>query len=141
MDIMSVLGSKAVIFAIGMFSGVIIKQVHSFICGKLLDMGAAKLDSYIDKAFEAGDDIDDELMLAFCIWAEKKWSVAFPDGGKGEEKYAAVASRVIALIAPKLPIYLQPLLKVDNAKLKEIIEKYVARMKEILKNKISERKA
>jgi len=87
------------------------------------------LEKQIAKVFEAGDDIDDELVLALCHWAEKKIAKEFPEGGPlGKQKYQLVAGKLISL----LPVQWRILVSPKSEKLAKVIEANVLKMKEIL---------
>lgn len=95
---------------------------------KLPDIMSKWLADKIDKALDAGDDIDDELVLQLCYWAERKLEREFPNGAAGELKYKMVADKFISL----LPLTVRPFVSGKNKKIAEVIEANVERLKEDL---------
>ena len=96
---------------------------------KLPDILSSWLSDKIDKVLDAGDDIDDELVLQLCYWAERKIEREFPNGQGGKLKYALVADKFIAL----LPLTIRPFLSGKNEKIAAVIEANVERLKADLK--------
>ena len=76
-----------------------------------------------------------------CIWAEKKVQQQFPgEQGLGADKYSMVAYQLIQKIKPGMPWFIKPFIKPDQKKIKEVIEKNVSKMEEILAKKAQEHK-
>jgi hypothetical protein len=98
---------------------------------KLPDIMSKWLAEQIDKALSAGDDIDDDIVLDLCYWAERKIEREFPNGQGGKLKYALVADKFIAM----LPITVRPFVSGKNEKIAEVIEANVERLKADLKNR------
>ena len=95
---------------------------------KLPDIMSKWLSDKIDKALSAGDDIDDDLVLHICEWAERKIAREFPNGQSGKLKYKMVADKLIAM----LPLSIRPFVSSKNEKIAEVIEANVERLKEEL---------
>ena len=96
---------------------------------KLPGIWGSWLEKQIVKIFDAGDDIDDELVLAICHWAEKKIAKEFPEGKElGQQKYKMVADKLISL----LPLHWRILVNAKSETLAKVIEANVVKMKEIL---------
>ena len=98
---------------------------------KLPDIIAAWVSAQIDKALSAGDDIDDELVIALCRWAEKKAEKEFPNGDAGEKKYQMVAAKLVAM----LPLSVRPFVSANTARIAEVIEVNVERLQKELAEK------
>ena len=96
---------------------------------KLPDILSSWLSDKIDKVLDAGDDIDDELVLQLCYWAERKIEREFPNMAAGSLKYQMVAEKLIAL----LPISVRPFVSGKNEKIAAVIEANVERLKADLK--------
>lgn len=111
----------------------------SFAVTLLLWFGAKKLpnilsnwlSAQIDKVLSAGDDIDDELVLQLCYWAERKLDRDFPNLKAGPVKYLMVADKLISL----LPISIRPFVSARNKKIAEVIELNVERLKDELRDR------
>lgn len=119
----------------GLVSGLVLKSIYSYTKEKLPNMIHDRLGANIDKAFYAGDDIDDMWMLNNLIWAQMKFEKV---DDAATLKYAAVAEIVVAKLKPMLPIWLRPFLNVNNARVKEIIDASVTSMKATSNEKIAQ---
>ncbi len=95
---------------------------------KLPDMMAGWVDAQIVKALSSGDDIDDELVLALCRWAEKKIALEFPCGGMGKMKYQLVAQKLISF----LPLSVRVFASKNSDKIASLIEANVERLQKEL---------
>lgn len=122
-------------------SAIVSKYAYDYLSDKLPTVWANLLSSYIDKAFYAGDDIDDKLMVALCLWAEEKIERKFPNQKMGAEKYALVAAEFLNKIKANVPAIIAPFIDINNEKIKEVIEKNVIKMKELLAQKAEENKS
>lgn len=140
MNIIELLQNKLFVFSAGVASAIVLKKVYNIMVVTIPDKVSEQLGIYIDKAFEAGDDIDDKWLLATVEWAESKLAIEFPNGGGGADKYALVASMLLEKLSPMLPIYIRPFLKIDNEKIKEMIENTVLKMKSKLAEKADAQK-
>ncbi len=112
------------LWALGLAAGAAVTAGLAWLKAKLPDMLAGYVDARIDDALAAGDDIDDELVLALCHWAERKAEREFPAGTAGAQKYALVADRLISF----LPITLRPFVSPKSAALAAVIEANVERL-------------
>lgn len=112
-------------WAIGVVAGIAVGAGLAWAKKKLPDLLGGYVSRRIDDALAVGDDIDDELVLALCRWAEKKAEREFPAGAAGAQKYQMVADKLIAM----LPLSVRPFASVRSAKIAEVIEVNVARLK------------
>lgn len=111
--------------AAGIGGGLVLLGVMWYAKKRLPNLMSKWLTDKIDKALDAGDDIDDELVLQICYWAERKMERAFPNGKAGELKYKMVADKLIAL----MPLSVRPFISGKNQKISEVIEANVERLK------------
>jgi hypothetical protein len=73
----------------------------------------------VDAVFEAGDDTDDELLIAHLTWADKKFKPRFGGDRRGPEKLEAFANK----IASFMPLPVKIALQARSGKLKELCQK------------------
>jgi predicted lipid-binding transport protein (Tim44 family) len=59
----------------------------------------------------------------------------------GAEKYALVAAEFLNKIKANVPAIIAPFIDINNEKIKEVIEKNVIKMKELLAQKAEENKS
>lgn len=112
-------------WAVGIVAGLVVGAALTWAKKRLPEMIAGYAAKRIDDALAAGDDADDELVLALCRWAEKKVTKEFPDGLPGDMKYKLVADKLVAL----MPISIRPFISSRSEKIAEVIEANVSRLK------------
>lgn len=79
----------------------------------------------IQRAFDAGDDADDKLLVAICAWADEKISRLFPSE-QSDAPYEAAARWCV----DRLPVPARALVKID--KLAKAIKEIVIGLRKIL---------
>lgn len=73
----------------------------------------------VEALFNAGDDIDDELLIAHLTWADKKFKPRFEGDKRGPEKLEAFANK----IASFMPLPIKIALQARSGKLKELCQR------------------
>lgn len=80
-------------------------------------------DKYLEKFLDAKNPEDRKLVKALVEWAEVK----IPDRGKGRERYALVASKIVSIL---------PFMAGSETRMTALIELAVAQMDDELKKKL-----
>lgn len=121
-----------------LIAGYLLKRGYVYLKTKFPEYWKAKVRKAIEEAYAMGDTGDTFFVLGLTLAVEHKMLVMFPEGGRGEEKYALVAKALLDKLSPRVPLLLRPFLSIDNEEVRKIIEVNVAEMKTLLAKSVAE---
>lgn len=120
--------SNILAFLSGLVSSYGINYIYKYLSQSLPEIWSKLAIDYFDKYFDKMDSTDDMVVLALVMYAEHKFSA---NTKTGVEKYAYVAEKYLEFIKNKLPIYIRPLININQEQMKAIIENNVKKLWEM----------